>query len=109
MAELELDKDAAGGTHRAATGDTVVISLPETPTSGYRWALDAYDPQVLRLDGDEFSPAGAGLGAGGARRFRFVAVGPGTTPVRLARRREWVGGGAERFDTTVQVTDPGGA
>ncbi|MFB9236570.1 protease inhibitor I42 family protein [Plantactinospora siamensis] len=106
MAELRLDRDAAGGIHRAAPEDIVLIVLPETPTSGYRWALDAYDPQVLRLDGDDYAAGdGTGRGGGGERRFRFAALSPGSTPVRLARRRDWAGStGAERFETTVVVT-----
>ncbi|MFC7546743.1 protease inhibitor I42 family protein [Plantactinospora sp. GCM10030261] len=105
MARLELDRDAADRTFPATRGDEVVLALPETPTSGYRWSLDAYDPQVLSLAGDDFQPAAGGaMGGGGVRTFRFVARGAGATRIRLARRRPWEAtGGAERFETTIDV------
>jgi inhibitor of cysteine peptidase len=107
VAQVVLDRGGAGRSHPAASGDLVVIRLPETPTSGYRWAVDAYDPEVLRLAGDEFRPAPeARLGGGGEREFRFSVIGAGSTPVRLARRRAWEGAGAaaERFEATIEAT-----
>lgn len=106
MAQLDLGRGHAGQAHRVAPGDVVVIRLPETPTSGYRWAVDAYDPQVLRLAGDDFHPpAPARPGAGGEREFRFAAEQVGSTAVRLARRRAWesAAAAAERFDTIIEV------
>ncbi|GAB3807579.1 protease inhibitor I42 family protein [Micromonospora zhanjiangensis] len=108
MARRDLDRAGAGQRHQVTAGDLVILRLPETPTSGYRWALDGYDPDVLRLAGDEFRPAaGSALGGGGEREFRFSVVGAGSSPLRLARRRAWAGAGgaAEQFEATIEATD----
>ena len=74
----------------AAVGDTLVVSLPETPSTGFRWVVEAQGG--LRPAGDRFDPGEArrarrGCAASPGRlRPRALAssgsrcAGPGTRP-----------------------------
>lgn len=104
MRNIEVDESNAGQPHHAAPGDRVVIRLAESPTSGYRWQLDDYNPSALRPDGDEFVPAAdARTGGGGTRELRFVVVGTGGSDVVLSLRRAWETGAAaaQHFRTEI--------
>ena len=90
MATFTLDRTTAGRPLSVARGDTVVVSLDEIPTSGYRWEVAGIDPTVLHLTDDDYIPSGGGgVGGGGQRDFQFEVVGPGQTELRLIRRRSW--------------------
>ena len=105
MTEIGLDQTDAGRSRAAAPGDTVVVALDETPTSGYRWVVDAFEPAVLAVAGDEFTPSSSALGGGGAHRFRFDVVGAGSSRLRLILHRPWDPGSiVDTFETTVDVT-----
>jgi inhibitor of cysteine peptidase len=87
---IEIDEDGAAAPHPAARGDHVVIRLPESPSSGYRWQLDTYDKTVLQPAQDEFVGASDAMtGGGGTRVFRFVVESSEHTDVALSLRREW--------------------
>ncbi len=105
MADVSLTADDADGTRSARVGDTVVVSLPESPTSGYRWGVEELPP-VLAPAGDEFVPAPASeLGGGGTRVLRFGARSPGEGRIVLRRWRSWEGEDSvvERFDATLLI------
>jgi len=90
MAVIELDRNSAGQTAAAVVGDEVVVTLDETPTSGYRWVLETIDQAVLSPLDDAFTPPAPGLlGGAGQHRFRFAVIGPGQTALRLGLRRPW--------------------
>jgi inhibitor of cysteine peptidase len=106
MAEVVIDLSGSGTSVVAAPGDNVVIRLDETPTSGYRWAVDSFDGSVLETAGDEFTPAAESmLGGGGIREFRFRVVGPGDGRLKLTRRRAWEtdSPAAESFEATIHA------
>jgi inhibitor of cysteine peptidase len=106
MTNIGLDQTDAGRARAAVPGDTVVVALDETPTSGYRWEIDSFDPTVLVAAGDEYSASTSGrMGGGGVHRFRFEVVGAGSSRVRLIRRRPWDPASiAETFETTIHAT-----
>jgi len=90
MATINLDRTTVRQPLTVALGDTVVVSLDETPTSGYRWEVAGSDPAVLQLTDDEFIPAAdAALGGGGKRVLQFSVTGPGQSDLRLICRRSW--------------------
>jgi inhibitor of cysteine peptidase len=107
VALVLLGEADAGRARAAARGDIVVIRLDETPTSGYRWEIEEFDPVVLRVTGEGYraAPAG-GLGAPGSHELRFVVVGRGDGRIRLALRRPWESGSSStrRFETTIQAS-----
>lgn len=88
----------------AAVGDTLVVGLPETPSTGFRWVVEAQGG--LRPAGDRFDPGGGAPGAAGVRRFTWQAEAPGAGVLGLALRRAWdpAGSDADRFGLGVTVT-----
>ena len=105
MAEVVLG-DAESGTAAVRTGDRLVVRLAENPTTGYRWELQAADPTVLALESSSFEPPATSVpGAGGRRTFKFLAVGPGATELRLAAQRARARGedAGATFAVTVHV------
>ncbi|MEN3609610.1 protease inhibitor I42 family protein [Plantactinospora sp. ZYX-F-223] len=109
MARVDLTEADGGRSYPAAPGDLVVVQLTETPSSGYRWQLDAVDTAVLAPAGDAFRPGQQGLGGAGTRHLRFTATGTGRTALRLVLLRGWEPGerAARRFEVTIHVTGAG--
>jgi inhibitor of cysteine peptidase len=81
--------DDAGRDVQLRVADAVCIDLPETPTTGYRWQIAAFDEGVVALDDDRFELSNSQPGAGGVHHFRFRAVAAGTAAIELHRRRRW--------------------
>jgi len=100
----------ASGPATLAVGDTLVVTLPANPSTGYSWALtSAPAAAVLAAPGEPaYTPdrtGGAPMpGAGGKATFRFAAVGAGSTRVVLAYRRGWETGVPPVETVTVEVT-----
>jgi len=73
-----------------ASGETLVINLPENPTTGYRWQLDSLDSRLIDVAGDSYIPSqGAKIGGGGTRTFTLHALSSGTVRISLKLKREW--------------------
>jgi inhibitor of cysteine peptidase len=88
MGQVIVDAETADRPHHADIGDLLVIRLAETPTSGFRWQLDQYDPRVLEFEDDPFIPSeDAQVGGGGVREFRFVVRRGVCTDLLLTLRR----------------------
>lgn len=95
-----------GGTRAMKVGDSLVLELPENPSSGYRWTLEGIDePRVLVVDAG-FRSASDQPGAGGVATWTLQATAPGKTTVRLKRWRHWEGDSSivERFAVTLDIT-----
>jgi len=94
----------------AEPGETILVRLTETPTTGYRWALDHLDDEVLAKEGSEFVlPKDAAIGAAGQRTFTFKATNRGAGRIALSLRRGWEGPGSavDRFEVGVRVGEGG--
>jgi inhibitor of cysteine peptidase len=87
MSDIQLDESHNGGTVSAAVGSTVIVRLPENPTTGYRWQIDA--AAGLTMLGDDFSPADSSTGAGGVRHWRLLAASIGSFQFTASLRRPW--------------------
>jgi inhibitor of cysteine peptidase len=80
--------------------------LPENPTTGYRWAIDQTNENMLVAQTPTFSPTpGGAIGSGGTRTFTFTAKQPGTVHLQLKLLRAWQGDSSiiDRYDATIQV------
>ena len=84
---IEVNDQANGTTVVLTVGQSLVVRLPENPTTGYRWSVESLGGMLL--EGDEFLPAGAGAGAGGTRHLRLRAHKPDRTQISLSLRRSW--------------------
>lgn len=95
-----------GSVVRLAPRESVELRLGEQATTGFRWILASPIEPILRLVDDalELAP-GAGVGAGGTRRLRFVADRAGDADLRLTLSRAWEGPAtaARRFNLRVEV------
>jgi inhibitor of cysteine peptidase len=95
-----------GGVVKVRRGDAVELELPENPTTGYRWDLETHD--VLAA-ADEFvqPPGEAGIGAGGAHRWRFVLDRAGEARIALRHWQPWEGEPSvdQRFAVRIEVGD----
>lgn len=83
---------AQPGETRLRTGQVLAIELDSNASTGYGWDLiDDGSPQLRPAP----VPATTDMlptpmpGAGGISRWRFHAVQPGTTTLRLVYRRAW--------------------
>jgi inhibitor of cysteine peptidase len=85
-------------------GDTISISLPENPSTGYRWTLDQSDESVLAAIGSRYvhGPADR-VGRGGEHVWTFTARQEGTARLSFVLRRAWETGASatDRFGITV--------
>jgi inhibitor of cysteine peptidase len=87
MAEIRLDAQDATRLVEAAAGDRLIVTLPESPSTGQSWFAESSDPAVLQPDGEDFDRVGALIPGGvGTRRFLFLAgrVGDATLSLQLA-------------------------
>ena len=92
MSEHLLTPAQHGGSVRAALGDTLLLRLPENPTTGYRWQFEL--PAGLGVSSDDFVMATSAAGAGGERTLRLLASAPGLHRLAAALRRPWETSGA---------------
>jgi inhibitor of cysteine peptidase len=105
MGEVSLTAIDSGGSRSVRVGDIVVISLVESPTSGFGWGVEKLPPQVTPAGGEFVQASEAGLGGSGTRVFRFEAQATGKGRLALRRWRSWEGEASvvERFDATIEV------
>jgi len=82
-------RDGDGGSRLYLTqGDTLVVRLPATPSTGYGWTLTR-GAQILKQKGEpKWEPAPSGSpGAEGAQVLEFAVTGPGADWLELGYRR----------------------
>jgi inhibitor of cysteine peptidase len=105
MAEVVIGEANKGGTITLKDGDSLVVQLPENPTTGFRWGPTGATSQLLQRESDDFAPAGSSaLGAGGMRTFRYRAKGKGNAVLSFALARSWESGSpASTFEVNVTV------
>lgn len=99
-----------GDNAEVHVGDTLVVSLPANPRSGYSWRLAAVNRRQLRPDARGYVPAAhppLAQAASGVAIIIFKAVARGTTTLRI----NYVGGAsrktiAKRFSVLITVSPP---
>lgn len=90
MATIEVGRGDQAATVRATIGDTIVVRLPENPTTGYAWEVQGDTLVGLRLAADDYvADRPSTLGGGGQRTLTFGVVEAGTWPLVLRLRRAW--------------------
>ena len=94
----------APGTCDAAVDEPVVITLDETPTTGYQWeVVDA--PADVAVDGTRFEPpTSQAPGASGRRVITLHATAAGEHRLRVQRRRAWEPAAAETVEVVVNAS-----
>ena len=94
-----------GRTIDLRVGAEAALSLPENPSTGYRWAVDAADENIAEIREEPFNPASKAVGGGGEARWLIRAKAPGATTVKLKRWRQWEGESSivERFEVALRI------
>lgn len=99
-----LDEHANDSTVTLAAGERVMLTLPENPTTGYRWRVVEGGEPVLQLAEDGFTPGGTMPGAGGSHHWIWQAVRAGQAVLRLDYVRPWgTDPAARHFAATIRV------
>jgi inhibitor of cysteine peptidase len=104
-AMLSLTENDDGRTVEVRAGDTVRINLPENATTGYRWAIDRIDQNVIEAVGSEPHYTGKAVGSGGQVTFTLRAKKTGSSDVVLKNWRHFEGDASvtKRFRVRVEV------
>ncbi|MGL4317465.1 MAG: protease inhibitor I42 family protein [Pseudomonas sp.] len=90
------------------SGQTLVVTLPSNPTTGFRWVVGNAAPGVLRSLGPEVytTPEDAGLvGSAGQSTWRYQAYQPGQAHLQMHYQRPWETGvaPAKSIDCQLEV------
>jgi inhibitor of cysteine peptidase len=74
-------------------GGDLALTLPENPSTGYKWSLEIVPAGLLQVTRDEYvAPAQPIPGAGGTHYFTLHAVQAGAGAVIIQYGRGWQGG-----------------
>jgi inhibitor of cysteine peptidase len=106
LAGMTLTQSDNGKSVTISPGETVRISLDENPSTGFRWALEQGNDEILELlTSDYIQASGAGVGGGGQRVWKFTAKKSGDVRLVMKRWRAWEGDKStvERFEVTIRV------
>lgn len=106
MTTLRLTEKATGERFDVTIGTEIELLLPENPTTGFRWELEAPIAPDLAVEAAEFKTASANAGSDGTRLFRFVVQREGMISLRAKLRRQWEGDRSiiARFAVTLAVS-----
>jgi inhibitor of cysteine peptidase len=94
-------------TINANVGDTVHLSLPENPSTGYSWQMTTSDG--IEQVGDNYIPGNIGtagrpiVGAGGTHEWTYKVTKPGTQTISGIYKRPWEGSSAGEKTYTLNV------
>jgi inhibitor of cysteine peptidase len=105
VTEHLLGSEAGGTTLAVRLGDRIIVRLPETPTTGYRWAVDDSGGAVT-VDSTTFEPPTDPTlpGSGGARLVTATATAAGTGSLRLTSvRRGGSSASGDSWEVRIEV------
>ncbi len=104
---LVLTRADHNRTAEVRVGEQIAVRLAENPSTGFSWAIDETNRQLLALDGSDYAPPETGgfIGAKGQRTFRFTARQPGEMTLQLKYWRVWEGDSSakERFTVILRI------
>jgi inhibitor of cysteine peptidase len=95
-----------GRTVELLVGDEVALRLPENATTGYRWAIDSADANLVDIKEGPYVSTSEKMGGGGEAQWLIKAKAPGTTSIKLKRWRQWEGESSvvERYEITLRIS-----
>src|SRR5262245_3362204 len=105
IAMVDIDRSANNTERAVAIGQEIRITLPENPTTGFRWDIETKGEPALQLDNETFDSLQGGVGKGGIHQWRFTAAREGRGDIVLVYRRSFERDKppAETFRLTVRV------
>ena len=86
-------------------GRSIVITLPENPSTGYSWIWGQMGPGHIEMTEEAFIPGSRdNIGTPGTHVYTFIGTKPGHVTLTFSSRQPWQGGGigdTEAFSVTV--------
>lgn len=92
MTKIKRTKNDNDKTIEAHVGDTVVIDLPENPTTGYLWTIKTIQgKESVNVNNPTFKVENDPKreGGGGVRTFNLDIRTSGTAAIEITLRRNW--------------------
>lgn len=75
---------------QVAEGDTLVVRLQSTPSTGYSWTVAENVDLILKPEGDRYvRPTTSRPGASGYQEFTFSVIGNGEVSLKMLYQRPW--------------------
>lgn len=75
-----------------SVGDTFTIALEENPSTGYEWAADISDKNIVSLESEVYEPKSVDpgiVGAGGVKALTFKGLEKGGAVITLVYERSF--------------------
>ena len=102
-----LDEDDSGSAVTVDVGGRLYVSLSGNASTGYEWEVAEMDEAILEHTGTTYRPHCGMPGCGETGSWRFTALSPGTTTLRMIYHRPWEEEEPDRvFELTVTATEP---
>ncbi|MEV6415080.1 protease inhibitor I42 family protein [Kribbella sp. NPDC051718] len=98
-----LTESRHGEAIEIAVGDTLDLTLPETPSTGYTWTAGTDSGETLKLLRSSFDPSTTTPGAGGVRHLIYQAQAPGQALLSANLDRPWTNDPIKQFELNVKV------
>jgi inhibitor of cysteine peptidase len=99
---MQYDESANGTETELSAGAEFGLSLPETPTTGYRWELKVGEPECTLLSETSQSAKGT-TGGSGTHSWRFRAPASGSCSIVMEYKRSWETGAEPERTFTLKV------
>ncbi len=87
--DLKVTDESNGKEVALTVGQTFTITLPENPTTGYRWNFANKGASICSLVSNSFKPDSHNVGSPGVHEWHFRADAPGTATIEMRLSREW--------------------
>ena len=85
---MELTEHSSGQTVTLQLREPLRLTLPETPTTGYRWQM-LHSCEELTVESDTAEAPSSPPGAAGRRVWLLRAARAGSCKLELQLRRSW--------------------
>lgn len=89
MAIHKINLDDNGSKISIADGDTIIIELPENPTTGYMWIIKNSKTEQITEKSNSYTSTSTGIGSGGTRIFEFIVKTGGGESIILDNVQRW--------------------
>ena len=86
---MQFDESANGSEIEVPVNQEFEVTLPETPTAGYKWTPKSSGEPACALVNESTQPKTGVIGGSGRRSWRFRAVSPGSGRIKMVYGRSW--------------------
>jgi inhibitor of cysteine peptidase len=104
LSTVSITEKDDGRSIEADLNDIVSVTLPENPTTGFRWAVDSPGYSSLELLRDDYTSSGTPKpGAATLRIMEFKPKTRGNFELKLKMVRAWESGGSGTSTFTLKL------